>query len=41
MVLAATRIAAARDRLTRLGIIDVQGNLVPAELPPDMLPESI
>jgi hypothetical protein len=38
--LAAARIAAARARLERLGIIDASGNLVSNELPPDMLPDS-
>jgi len=38
--LATTRLAAARGRLERLGIIDADGNLVSTELPPDMLPES-
>lgn len=40
MALAATRIAAERVRLKRLGIIDAKGDLVSHELPPDMLPES-
>lgn len=40
MALAATRIAAERVRLERLGIIDANGDLVSRELPPDMLPES-
>jgi hypothetical protein len=40
MALAATRIAAERARLERLGIIDANGDLVSAELPPDMRPES-
>ena len=38
--LATARLAAARTRLERLGIIDAQGNLVSTELPPDMLPDS-
>jgi hypothetical protein len=38
--LAAARIAAARTRLERLGIIDAGGNLVSDELPPDKLPDS-
>ncbi|MBI2392254.1 MAG: hypothetical protein HYV09_21885 [Deltaproteobacteria bacterium] len=40
MALAATRIAAERARLERLGIIDANGDLVSRELPPDMLPDS-
>jgi hypothetical protein len=40
MALAATRIAAERARLERLGIVDANGDLVSRELPPDMLPES-
>ena len=40
MALAATRIAAERVRLERLGIIDANGDLISRELPPDMLPES-
>jgi len=38
--LAVTRLAAARTRLERLGIIDADGQLVSDELPPDMLPDS-
>lgn len=38
--LATARLATARDRLERLGIIDADGALVSAELPPDMLPDS-
>lgn len=38
--LAADRVAAARDRLERLGIVDANGNLVSRTLPPDMMPES-
>jgi hypothetical protein len=38
--LAAARIASARVRLERLGIIDVEGKLVSTELPPDMLPDA-
>jgi hypothetical protein len=38
--LATTRLAAARTRLERLGIIDADGQLVSDELPPDMLPDS-
>ncbi|HXX65604.1 MAG TPA: hypothetical protein VEK07_00365 [Polyangiaceae bacterium] len=40
MALAATRIAAERVRLERLGVIDSKGNLVSPALPPDMLPDS-
>ena len=40
MELAAARIAAARARLERLGIIDAEGKHVSTELPPDMLPDS-
>jgi hypothetical protein len=40
MALAASRIAAERDRLEQLGIIDANGDLISHELPPDMLPES-
>jgi hypothetical protein len=40
MELAAARIAAARARLERLGIVDAEGKLVSTELPPDMLPDS-
>lgn len=40
MALAATRIAAERVRLERLGIIDDKCDLVSRELPPDMRPES-
>jgi len=40
MALAGARITAERVRLERLGIIDVNGNLVSHELPPDMLAES-
>jgi hypothetical protein len=40
MDLAAKRIAAARRRLTHLGIVDANGDLVSDELPPDMLPDS-
>jgi hypothetical protein len=40
MALASTRVAAARSRLERLGIIDANGDLVSKELPPDMLPDS-
>ncbi len=38
--LATARLAAARTRLERLGIIDSDGNLLSTELPPDMLPDS-
>lgn len=37
---AEARLAAARARLERLGIVDAEGKLVSTELPPDMLPES-
>jgi len=40
MGLASARIAAARARLERLGIIDSEGKLLSTELPPDMLPGS-
>jgi hypothetical protein len=40
MELAARRIAAARARFERLGIVDSDGNLVSRELPPDMRPDS-
>lgn len=40
MALAAVRIAAERERLERLGIIDANGDLVSKTLPPDMLAES-
>jgi hypothetical protein len=40
MALAATRIAAERVRLERLGIIGENGELISRDLPPDMLPES-
>lgn len=40
MALAATRIAAERVRLERLGIIGEDGELISCDLPPDMLPES-
>jgi len=38
--LAAARLAGARARLERLGIIDADGKVVSTELPPDMLPDS-
>lgn len=38
--LATARLAAARTRLERLGIIDKDGNLTSSELPADMLPDS-
>jgi hypothetical protein len=38
--LATTRLAVARARLHRLGIIDAEGQLVSKELLPDMLPDS-
>lgn len=40
MALAATRIDAARARLQRLGVIDVNGKLVSPDLPADMLAEA-
>jgi hypothetical protein len=40
MALASTRIAGARARLERMGVIDREGALVSHELPPDMLPDS-
>ena len=40
MSLASARIAAARARLERLGIIDAEGKLVSTELPSDMRPDS-
>ena len=40
MALASVRIASARARLERLGIIDAAGNPVSTALPPDMLPDS-
>jgi hypothetical protein len=40
MALASTRLAVARARLERLGVIDAAGNSVSSALPPDMLPES-
>jgi len=40
MVLAATRIAAGRVRLQRLGIVDSNGKPLSNELPVDMLPDS-
>jgi len=36
MALAATRIDAARTRLQRLGVIDVDGKLLSTDLPADM-----
>jgi hypothetical protein len=38
--LAAARLAAARARLERLGIVDKDGKLTSTELPADMLPDS-
>ena len=38
--LAAARLASARARFERLGIVDADGKLVSSDLPPDMLPES-
>lgn len=40
MVLAATRITAARVRLQRLGIVDSNGKPLSTELPVDTLPDS-
>lgn len=40
VALADQRIEQARSRLERMGIIDKQGNLVPKEIPADMLPGS-
>jgi len=40
MAMASARIAAARARFERLGIIDAQGGLVSHQLPPDMLPDA-
>jgi hypothetical protein len=40
MALAATRIDAARTRLQRLGVIDVDGKLLSTDLPADMLADS-
>jgi hypothetical protein len=40
LALAAARIAAERERLEKLGVIDASGNLVSHELPPDMRPDS-
>lgn len=38
--LSAARLASARARFERLGIVDAEGRLVSTELPPDMLPDS-
>ena len=38
--LSAARLASARARFERLGIVDAEGKLVSTELPPDMLPDS-
>jgi len=38
--LSAVRLASARARFERLGIVDAEGKLVSSELPPDMLPDS-
>ena len=38
--LGAARLASARARFERLGIVDAEGKLVSNELPPDMLPDS-
>jgi hypothetical protein len=40
MALGAARLAAARARLERMGILDANGNLVSSEVPPDMQLES-
>jgi hypothetical protein len=40
MKLASARIASARVRLQRLGIVDAEGKLVSSDLPADMLPDS-
>ena len=40
MALAASRIAAERVRMERLGIVDAEGDLISRELPPDMRAES-
>ncbi len=40
MALAAVRLAAARTRLERLGVIGADGRPVSSELPPDMLHDS-
>jgi hypothetical protein len=38
--LGTARLASARARLERLGILDADGVLVSKDLPPDMLPDS-
>ncbi len=38
--MAESRLRQARVRLQEMGIIDVQGQIVSRELPPDMLPTS-
>ncbi|MEO7037599.1 MAG: hypothetical protein ABI548_26810 [Polyangiaceae bacterium] len=38
--LASVRLASARARFERLGIVDAQGNVVSTDLPPYMLPDS-
>src|SRR6478735_7564722 len=38
--LSIARLASARARFERLGIVDADGKLVSNELPPDMLPDS-
>jgi len=38
--LSRARLASARARFERLGIVDAEGKLVSTELPPDMLPDS-
>ena len=40
MEMANARVQAARGRLERLGIIDIEGRLVSTELTVDMLPDS-
>ena len=40
MALAASRIAAERSRLERMGIIGANGELISRELPPDMRADS-
>lgn len=40
MALASIRIASARARLERMGVIDADGKVVSHDLPPDMLPDS-
>lgn len=40
VILATARLAAARARLERMGVLDANGGLVSSELPPDMLPDA-